>query len=44
MNAIEYIWMEIKYYVWNRNVKGDINLSKLMTILNEAIERITIEH
>jgi transposase len=44
INAIEYVWAEIKNHIRNLNVTGDLNLSRLLTFSNEAIENVTTEH
>ena len=41
LNMIEYAWAELKNYVWNHNATGDLVMSNLLKISEEATCSIT---
>ncbi|XP_035228504.1 uncharacterized protein LOC118200648 [Stegodyphus dumicola] len=43
INAIEFVWSEIKQFVRNCNTTGDMEMNKLLKITKEALESVTIE-
>lgn len=44
INAIEYVWAELKRYVRNINPTGDINMTKLFQTTEDAINSISVEN
>ncbi|XP_035223741.1 uncharacterized protein LOC118196400 [Stegodyphus dumicola] len=43
INAIEFVWGEIKQFVRNCNTTGDMVMNKLLIITKEALESVTME-
>ncbi|XP_035219486.1 uncharacterized protein LOC118192598 [Stegodyphus dumicola] len=43
INAIEYVWADIKHFIRAQNITADINMEKLLKLTEHAIENVTIE-
>ena len=41
INAIEYVWAEVKRYIRNVNPLGDLNMEKLLKSIKNAIQSVS---
>lgn len=41
LNAIEYVWAQVKHHVRSKNTSGNMSLTALQTLTNEAMDSVT---